>query len=97
VVDDLLGHNPYFDEAFYVGFNVGGYELGLLPDANPADGAVVYGGVEDVEATVASAVALGATVISPATGVGDAIVTASVRLVDSSVVGFIFNPHVTPT
>ena len=23
---------PYFDEPFYVGFNIGGYELGLLPD-----------------------------------------------------------------
>ncbi|MDP3909203.1 MAG: hypothetical protein Q8Q14_02335 [Gemmatimonadales bacterium] len=23
---------PYFDEPFYVGFNVGGYELGLNPD-----------------------------------------------------------------
>jgi len=23
---------PYFDEPFYVGFNIGGYELGLHPD-----------------------------------------------------------------
>ena len=23
---------PYFDEPFYVGFNIGGYELGLLPE-----------------------------------------------------------------
>ena len=23
---------PYFDQPFYVGFNVGGYELGLDPD-----------------------------------------------------------------
>ena len=27
----MLGTPPYFDEPFYVGFNVGGYELGLLP------------------------------------------------------------------
>lgn len=25
----VLGVEPYFDEPFYVGFNVGGYELGL--------------------------------------------------------------------
>jgi catechol 2,3-dioxygenase-like lactoylglutathione lyase family enzyme len=25
---DVLGIQPYFDEPFYVGFNVGGYELG---------------------------------------------------------------------
>jgi hypothetical protein len=38
----LLGTNPYFDQPFYVGFNVSGYELALMPDANPADGALVY-------------------------------------------------------
>ena len=46
---DLLGYGPYFDEPFYVGFEVGGYELGLLPDADPADGALVYWGVADVD------------------------------------------------
>lgn len=29
----LLGHAPYFDEPYYVGFNVAGHELGLLPKA----------------------------------------------------------------
>ena len=29
----ILGVAPYFDEPFYVGFNVGGYELGLDPNA----------------------------------------------------------------
>ena len=28
----VLGIDPYFDEPFYVGFNVGGFELGLDPD-----------------------------------------------------------------
>ena len=28
---EALGFGPYFDEPFYVGFNVGGYELGLVP------------------------------------------------------------------
>ena len=32
---DMLGVAPYFDEPFYVGFSVGGFELGLLPDATP--------------------------------------------------------------
>ncbi len=27
---------PYFDELFYVGFNIAGYELGLLEDDTPA-------------------------------------------------------------
>ncbi len=29
----ILGFKPYFDEPFYVGFNVAGYELGLQPAA----------------------------------------------------------------
>src|ERR1700737_3961861 len=27
-----LGIEPYFDEPYYVGFNVAGFELGLVPD-----------------------------------------------------------------
>jgi len=32
---DLLMQAPYFDEPFYVGFSVGGFELGLVPEAAP--------------------------------------------------------------
>src|SRR5438552_6790905 len=32
---ELVGFGPYFDEPFFVGFSVGGYELGLLPDGDP--------------------------------------------------------------
>ena len=42
----LLGVAPYFNEQYYVGFAVAGYELGLLPDASPADGALIYWGVD---------------------------------------------------
>lgn len=90
---DLLGFGPYFDEPFYVGFEVGGYELGLLPDGNPDDGALVYWGVDDVDAAVAEAVSLGATVHTAAAEVGDGIVTATVTAPQGFVVGFIFNPH----
>jgi lactoylglutathione lyase len=43
---------PYFDEPFYVGFNISGYELGLDPDGtgvNKGDTAITYWGVEDIE------------------------------------------------
>ena len=39
----LLGIDPYFDEPFYVGFNLAGYELGLDPDGDPATGPVTTG------------------------------------------------------
>jgi catechol 2,3-dioxygenase-like lactoylglutathione lyase family enzyme len=89
----LLGAAPYFDQPFYVGFNVGGYELGLLPDAAASDGALVYWGVPDVAAAIAAAIESGAVEHAPATDVGDGIITATVRASTGSIVGFIFNPH----
>ena len=62
---ELLGFAPYFDEVFYVGFNVGGFELGLVPDGKvgPAGaGVVAYWGVPDVAAAVARGAELGGTV-----------------------------------
>ena len=29
--EEVLGRQPYFDQPFYVGFSVGGFELGLIP------------------------------------------------------------------
>jgi predicted enzyme related to lactoylglutathione lyase len=90
-----LGFGPYFDQPFYVGFEVAGYELGLLPTADPADGALTYWGVEDVDEAVGQLIASGASVHSPATEVGDSIVTATVRTPSGAIVGLIFNPHFT--
>ena len=89
----LLGIEPYFDQPFYVGFEVAGYELGLLPDADPADGALVYWGVDDVEEAVAEAIEAGASIHVPPSEVGDGIVTATVRSPDGAIVGLIYNPH----
>ena len=89
----FLGFGPYFEEPFYVGFEVAGYELGLLPTADPADGALTYWGVDDVAGAVAAAVATGATGHAAVSEVGDGIVTATVRLPSGVVVGFIRNPH----
>jgi hypothetical protein len=93
----LTGTTPYFDEPFYVGYSFGGFELGLLPDADPTDGALTYWGVDDVAAAVRDAIDTGATEHTPATDVGDGIVTATVRTPQGTVLGFIFNPHFQPT
>ncbi len=49
---EALGFAPYFDEPFYIGFNVDGYELGLDPNALPVTkesaGVVAYWGVENI-------------------------------------------------
>jgi catechol 2,3-dioxygenase-like lactoylglutathione lyase family enzyme len=89
----LLGLPPYFDQAFYVGFEIGGYELGLLPDADPADGALTYWGVPDVADAMAQALAAGACEHQPAREVGGGIITGTVRTPSGSVLGLIHNPH----
>jgi catechol 2,3-dioxygenase-like lactoylglutathione lyase family enzyme len=51
----VLGVQPYFDEPFYVGFDVGGYELGLDPDpAAAGSGPRTYWGVEDADAALSA-------------------------------------------
>ncbi len=90
---ELLGRDPYFDQPFYVGYEVGGYELGLLPTADPADGALTYWGVADVASAVAAAVAQGAGEHAPRAEVGGGIVTATVRTPQGTILGLIYNPH----
>ena len=89
----LLGADPYFDEPFYVGFDVAGYELGLLPVGNPADGALTYWGVDDVAAAFEAALDAGAAAHAPVSDVGGGIVTASVTNPMGAIVGFIVNPN----
>ena len=90
---ELLGSPPYFDEPFYVGYEVGGYELGLLPDADAADGVQTYWGVEDADAAVERLLAAGATPHTPVTEVGGGIRTALVLTPASTLLGVIENPH----
>lgn len=87
-----LGVAPYFDQPFYVGFEVGGYELGLVPDGEPNSGGVAWG-VEDIDAAVERLLELGATVEQKVTDVGDGIRTARVNDPFGNVLGLIQNPH----
>ena len=92
----LLGTGPYFDEPFYVGFNVGGYELGLDPDAEGAtagDSVTTYWGVADAAAALTRLVELGAKERGPVQEVGEGILVATVEDPFGNVVGIIENPH----
>lgn len=90
----VLGQAPYFDEPFYVGFNVGGFELGLLPDGQSgATGAQALWGVADAEAAHARLVELGATPLEPVNDVGGGIKVAAVADPFGNRFGIIENPH----
>jgi uncharacterized protein YndB with AHSA1/START domain/predicted enzyme related to lactoylglutathione lyase len=95
----LLSHAPYFDEPFYVGFDVAGYELGVFPlttDGGSAPEAVAYWASKDVAADIERAVAMGAIVIEPAKDVGENIVVGAVRDPFGNAFGFIENRHFAP-
>ena len=89
----LLGVEPYFDEPFYVGFKVAGYELALDPVADPRFAAITYWGVADAERALADLLAMGATARGDVQHVGDGIRVASVLEPGGSVLGVIENPH----
>lgn len=92
----LVGHGPYFDEPFFVGFNVGGYELGLDPNADPAGGVVAFWGVADIDAAHAAMLAAGAADVSAPHEVGEGIKVATVRTAHGELLGLIENPHFQP-
>lgn len=91
-----FGVQPYFDEPFYVGFNIGGYELGLDPDTSTgkpgAGGVVAYWGVKDIEQAVRHFVERGATVTAAVQEVGGGIKVATVSDPFDNSIGLIENP-----
>jgi len=93
---EVLGFGPYFDEPFYVGFNVGGYELGLDPDVSgvtKGDNVVAYWGVKDAVAAYELILGLGAQKHSEPREVGGGIIVATVKDPFGNVFGIIENPH----
>lgn len=85
---------PYFDQPFYVGFSVGGFELGLVPDGESGvAGPQPLWGVVNADAAFERLVSLGATPLEPVTGVGEGIKVASVIDPFGNRLGIIENPH----
>ena len=93
---NVLGMQPYFDQPFYVGFNVGGYELGLVPDAHCAAkrvaSGIAYWGVEDAQSAYKRLLELGATMQDPIQDVGDGILIGAVHDPFGNTLGVIQNP-----
>lgn len=94
---NVTGVEPYFDEPFYVGFNIGGFELGIVPvgDAAPtrAESGVAYWGVSDAQATWRRLIELGATSHEPLQDVGGDIIIGSLHDPFGNVLGIIENPN----
>ena len=92
----VLISQPYFDEPFYVGFDVGGFELGLDPNmegVTPGTNIDTYWGVDDVKDEYTRLLDLGATEHHAPQDVGGGIIVASVLDPFGNIFGIIENPN----
>lgn len=94
---EAFNTQPYFDEPFYVGFNIGGYELGLLPyEGNPpvlGDNVLVYWGVDNINEEYMRLFELGAEGYEEPNNVGGEIMVASLKDPWGNLIGLIYNPE----
>lgn len=94
---DVLGLQPYFDEPFYVGFNVGGFELGIVPDSAAAperpEAGIAYWGVANAQQTYDRLVTLGAVAVEPIQDVGGGVKIGAVRDPFGNLFGVVENPE----
>jgi predicted enzyme related to lactoylglutathione lyase len=91
---EMLDTVPYFDQPFYVGFSVGGFELGLVPDGAPGTaGPQPLWGVSDIESAHARLLDLGAAPLDPIMDVGQGIKVAAVTDPFGNRLGLIQNPN----
>jgi predicted enzyme related to lactoylglutathione lyase len=92
-----FGCKPYFDQPYYVGFNIGGYELGLHPiedkTPQPGNNVLAYWGVTDIYKVFEHLRSCGATPNEEVQEVGEGIKVASLTDPFGNVIGIIENPH----
>ncbi len=87
----LLGVAPQTDGTFYVGFEVAGQHIGLVPGGGPQGmtSPVTYWHVPDLAAKLAEVTAAGATVREAAHDVGGGRLVATVTDLDGNVLGLL--------
>jgi predicted enzyme related to lactoylglutathione lyase len=90
VYEALLGIAPQADSDYYVGFDVEGQHIGLVPSGGPQG--MTFWEVPDIEAKLAEVTAAGAAVKEPAHGVGGGRLVATFTDPDGNVLGLLQDP-----
>jgi predicted enzyme related to lactoylglutathione lyase len=87
----LLGISPQHDADFYVGYDVEGQHIGLVPGGGPQGmtSPVAYWHVSDIEAKLTEMTAAGATVKDSPRDVGGGRLVATVTDPDGNVLGLL--------
>ena len=88
---------PYFDEEYYIGYNIGGFELGLQPESestlNKSENVVAYWGVDDIDKEFKRLIELGASEHEKPFNVGGELMTATIKDPWGNIIGLIYNPE----
>ena len=94
VFGKLLGVEPYADEAYYVGFRVGGQDVGLDPHGHSKGmtGPIGYWHVDDIQASLQLFLDAGAATEQAVKDVGGGKLVASVKDADGNIIGLIQSP-----
>ncbi|TXD35660.1 VOC family protein [Lujinxingia vulgaris] len=95
-----FGVEPYFENERYIGFDVCGYELGLMAasgDLTPSlGGSETLWGVGDIQAEFERLVGLGARALVEPWHTGEGIWVASLADPFGNRLGLVVNPHFRP-
>ena len=89
----LLGIPPQHDAPYYVGFDVAGQHIGLVPSGGGMTSPVAYWHVPNIEAKLAEVTAAGATIKEPPHDVGGGRLVATVTDPDGNVLGLLQDPQ----
>jgi predicted enzyme related to lactoylglutathione lyase len=90
----LLGIQPQSDAPYYVGYEVAGQQIGLVPDGaqQGITSPVAYWHVSDIEAKLAQVTAAGGSVKDPVREVGGGRRVATFTDPDGNVLGLLQDP-----
>ena len=90
----LLGSPPAYEAPYYVGWNIGGQDIGLDPNGHKQgmSAPVPYWHVDDVKASLEKLVAAGATVQQQPSDIGGGGLMARVKDADGNVTGLLQKP-----
>ena len=90
----LLGTEPYVEQDYYVGFRLGGLEVGLDPQGHlrGSTGALAYWTVDDAAASLQTLIDAGAEKVQDATDIGYGKIIAIAKDADGSMIGLLQAP-----
>jgi predicted enzyme related to lactoylglutathione lyase len=86
---------PYFDEPYYIGYNIGGYELGLQPEefeSTKTSNVTCFWGVQNIQDKFDFFIKNGASIDEEPMNVGGELMVATVKDPWNNIIGLIYNP-----